>query len=178
MNKKIIKIKRGKGVFFYITGLSGSGKSTLAKKIKPKIEKSYGKTLLLHGDEIRKIFSLKKYASKDRKKIAHQYVKLCKKITRNDINVILTTVSLYDSVRDWNKKNFANYVEIYIKSDLKKIIKQKQKFFYRKLTNNVVGISIKPEFPRKPNITIQNNFKIPTNRLSEKLLKKIKNILK
>ena len=128
MYKKIRIFKKKKGIFFFITGLSGSGKSSLAKKIKPKIQKKYGKTLLLHGDEIRKIFSLNKYGYKDREKIALQYVKLCKKITNNNINVILATVSLFNSIRKCNKKNFSNYIEIYIQSDLKKIIKQKKNF--------------------------------------------------
>ena len=174
MYKKIRIFKKKKGIFFFITGLSGSGKSSLAKKIKPKIQKKYGKTLLLHGDEIRKIFSLNKYGYKDREKIALQYVKLCKKITNNNINVILATVSLFNSIRKWNKKNFSNYVEIYIQSDLKKIIKQKKKFFYIKKTNNVVGLNIKPEFPKKPNIILKNNFETSLEKLSEKLLKKLK----
>ena len=100
----------------------------MQKKLNLKFNKKYGKTLLLHGDEIRKIFSLNKYGYKDREKIALQYVKLCKKITNNNINVILATVSLFNSIRKWNKKNFSNYVEIYIQSDLKKIIKQKKNF--------------------------------------------------
>ena len=109
MYKKIRIFKKKKGIFFFITGLSGSGKSSLAKKIKPKIQQKYGKTLLLHGDEIRKIFSLNKYGYKDREKIALQYVKLCKKITNNNINVILATVSLFNSIRKWNKKIFKLY---------------------------------------------------------------------
>ena len=175
MNKKITIKNKPKGIFFFITGLSGSGKSSLAKKIKPRIQKKYGKTLLFHGDEIRKMFALKKYASNDRKKIALQYVKLCKKITSNNINVILATVSLYENIRKWNKKNFPNYVEIYIKSDLKKIIKQKKKFFYKNKIKNVVGLTIKPEFPKNPNIIIKNDFKISIDKLSENLFKKFNN---
>ncbi|MDC0524597.1 adenylyl-sulfate kinase [Pelagibacteraceae bacterium] len=175
MNKKNIKNKK-KGIFFFITGLSGSGKSTIAKYIKPKIQKYYGKTILFHGDEIRKIFNLNKYSKNDRKKIALQYVKLCKKITNENINVILATVSLYESVRKWNKKNFENYIEIYIECELKNIIKQKKKFFYKKKTNNVVGISFKPELPKNPSIILPNNFTISINELGGKLFKKIKNL--
>jgi adenylylsulfate kinase-like enzyme len=140
MNKKITIKNKPKGIFFFITGLSGSGKSSLAKKIKPRIQKKYGKTLLFHGDEIRKMFALKKYASNDRKKIALQYVKLCKKITSNNINVILATVSLY-------------------KNKIK----------------NVVGLTVKPEFPKNPNIIIKNDFKISIDKLSENLFKKFNN---
>ena len=49
MKKKI----KNSGTLFYITGLSGSGKSTLAKKIKNDIQKKYGPTLLINGDDIK-----------------------------------------------------------------------------------------------------------------------------
>ena len=104
-----------------------------------------------------------------------QYSKLCKKITDNGIDVILATVSLYSIVRKWNKANIVNYIEIYIKSDLSKIIKQKKKFFYRKKTKNVVGLTIKPELPKKPNIILKNDFKKNINILSDSLMKKILN---
>lgn len=170
---KNFNFKKKNGIFFFITGLPGSGKSSIAKKIMPKIQKNFGKTILFHGDEIRKIFSLNKYSSTDRRRIALQYVKLCKKLTNNNINVILATVSLFDSIRNWNKKNFKNYIEIYIKADLKKIIKSKKKFFYKKETKNVVGLSIKPEYPKKPNIKIKNDLKEDLNKLSKTLYNKI-----
>jgi adenylylsulfate kinase len=170
-----IHLQKKKGIFFFITGFSGSGKSSIAKIIKKDIRNNYGPTILLHGDEIRSLFNLKGYSSTDRKKIAMQYSKLCKKITDNGINVILATVSLYNIVRKWNKANIVNYIEIYIKSDLSKIIKQKKKFFYRKKTKNVVGLTIKPELPKKPNIILKNDFKKNINILSDSLIKKILN---
>ncbi len=170
-----IHLQKKKGIFFFITGFSGSGKSSIAKIIKKDIRNNYGPTILLHGDEIRSLFNLKGYSSADRKKIAMQYSKLCKKITDNGINVILATVSLYNIVRKWNKANIVNYIEIYIKSDLSKIIKQKKKFFYRKKTKNVVGLTIKPELPKKPNIILKNDFKKNINILSDSLIKKILN---
>ena len=52
-------IKKGRG--FWITGYSGSGKTEIAKKIKKFIIKKFGKTLIISGDDLRDIFSLKKY---------------------------------------------------------------------------------------------------------------------
>ena len=42
---------------------------------------------------------------------------------------------------------------------------------------NIVGIDIKPEFPRRPDIVIQNNFKLTTEELSKKVIKKIQSIV-
>ena len=50
-----------KKYLFWITGLPGSGKTTIAKKIHNKIQNRYGPTIEISGDDLRKIFSLKKY---------------------------------------------------------------------------------------------------------------------
>ena len=53
------QLNKNKGILFWITGLSGSGKTTLGKKIHRDIKKLYGPTLMISGDDVRKIFSLK-----------------------------------------------------------------------------------------------------------------------
>jgi len=41
---------------------------------------------------------------------------------------------------------------------------------------NIVGLDIKPEFPKKPNIVIKNDFNKSTDKLAKELLSKIKNL--
>ena len=64
-----------------------------------------------------------------------------------------------DEIRLWNKKNIENYIEIYVKSDITTIIKERRKRVYKISKKNIVGIDIKPEFPKKPDIVIKNYFK-------------------
>ena len=80
--------------------------------------------------------------------------------------------------RNLNRKTVNNYIEIYIKSDLKKIIKLGKKRIYHSKLKNIVGVDIKPEFPKKPHIVIKNNFKRNTNSLAKELIKKIIKIIK
>ena len=81
--------------------------------------------------------------------------------------------------RKWAKKNIKNYIEIYIKADLKKIIRlKKKKIYMNKKTRNIVGLNINPELPKTPNIIIYNNFKNSIDYLSKKLIKKIKYLIK
>ena len=107
-----------------------------------------------------------------------KYCKLAKSITSQNINVIFAVVGLMHDVRAWNQKNIKNYIEIYIKSDLKKIIKKKKKIIYHKNINNIVGIDIKPELPKKPDIILYNDFQKNTKTLSEELILKIKKYFK
>ena len=100
-------------------------------------------------------------------------------MTNQKINIILTVVGMMEKPRNWNKKNIKNYLEIYIKADIKKIIKFKKKNIYRKnKQRNIVGLSILPEFPKNPNIIIKNNFKDSIELLSQRLFEKIKFIIK
>ena len=167
------KINKGKGILFWITGLSGSGKTTIAKHITKNISQKYGYTINISGDDLRKIFNLKKYDKKNRLQYALLYSKFCKLIVNERINLIFSTISLFHKVRKWNKKNIDNYVEIYIKSDLQKIIKLNKKELYKK-NKSIVGKNIKPEFPESPDIIIENNFTKSINKLSKELIKKIK----
>lgn len=174
MKKQIYK---NKGILFWITGLSGSGKTSIAKKIHKKVTNNYGPTLLFSGDDIRKAFNIKTYDKKNRLKLAKNYIKFCKIIVDQNINVIFATVALFHEIQKQNKKIFQNYVEIYISSEFKKVSKFSNKGFYHKNYDNIWGNKIKPEFPKKPDIVINNDFKISINDLASKTLNKIEEII-
>tara|TARA_B100000035_G_scaffold311505_1_gene321160 strand:+ start:1795 stop:2322 length:528 start_codon:yes stop_codon:yes gene_type:complete len=172
------KLNKKKGIVFWVTGLPGSGKTTIAKKLKKPIEKIYGKTIIFSGDDLRKISDFKSYEVQKRYLYAKSYSKLVKYISNQNINVIIATVSLFKKIHLWNRKNITNYCEIYIKSKTKEIIKNKKKRLYFKFKKNLVGIDIKPEFPDNSDIKVLNNFKKPTNDLSNSIFKKIKLLYK
>jgi len=173
----MVKLKKNKGILFWVTGLAGSGKTVIAENIKNNISNKYGPTVIVSGDDLRKIFNYKKFSRKDRLAYALSFSKFCKCITDNKINIILSTVSLFHKVRKWNRSNIHNYIEIYIQSNIHKIIKQKKKFFYKGNYKNIVGKNIKPEFPQSPHITIKNNFSKSINVLAKELIKKISKII-
>ena len=169
---------KNKGILFWITGISGSGKTDLAKKICKEITKSYGPTLVISGDDIRKIFKLNKYEKKDRLLILESYCQLAKFITDQKINIIFAVVGMIEKTRRWNRRNIDNYVEIYLKSDLKKIVNfNKKKIYHKKNVGKIVGIDIKAEIPKKPDITINNKFDKNLDYLKLELLNKISKTL-
>ena len=176
-NTHKIKLNKNKGILFWITGFSGSGKTTLAKKIHKDIEKKFGKTIVVSGDDLRKIFSLKSYTSSGRKKYLVMYNKFCKSITDQNINIIFAVVGLYDFIRRKNKLTISNYVEIFIKADLEKIINNKKKIKIYNKKKNIVGVNIQPEFPKKPDIIIKNDFKRNLNSLKNELIMKLGNLI-
>ena len=173
-----LKKNNKKGILFLITGLSGSGKTVLAKKIKKDIVKLYGPTLLVSGDNLRKIFDFKKYTYNERLSNSRKFCKFAKFITNQKINLIFAVVGMMESMRKWYRVNIDNYAEIYIKADINKIINlKKKKIYHKKKAGDLVGITIKPEFPKTPDIIIKNDFKKNTNELADKLISKISGIV-
>ena len=164
---------RSKGILIWVTGVSGSGKTTLANKIKKKIIKKYGPTLVVNGDDLRKIFKLKKYDKNSRLQYSQQYGKFSKFVTNQGINVIFAAVGMFHSIRLWNRKNIKNYFEIFIKTNISKIKKKRKKALYLKKKNQIVGVQIKPELPKNPDVVISNDFNKSLKQLSEELIKKI-----
>jgi len=173
----MIKKNKKKGVLFWMTGLPGAGKTSIANKIINSIRKKFGNTILLNGNDIRKIFELNDYSLVGRKRIGMQYSKLFQKITDQNINVLFAGGVLIEKVRKNNKKNIDNYLEIYIKCNQKKIISKNFKKLYLK-TKNLVGLKIKPEYPKNPHIIINNDFKKNIEMLSKDLIKKINKKIK
>jgi len=173
----MIKKNKKKGILFWITGLPGAGKTSIANKIVNSLRKEFGSTILLNGNDIRKIFELKDYSKVGRKRIGIQYSKLFQKITDQNINVLFAGGVLIEKVRKNNRKNIDNYLEIYIKTNQKKIISKNLKKLYLK-TKNLVGLKIKPEYPKNPHIIIYNDFKKDIEKLSKDLIKKINQKIK
>ena len=174
-----MKLKnKNKGILFWITGLPGSGKTTLGRKIKKDIIKIYGPTIMISGDDMRKIFSLKGYEYKERVVILKKYSLFAKYITEQKINIILAVVGMVDAQRKWNRTNIENYIEIYIQSKIKNIIKlNKKKIYKKKSVGKLVGINIMPQYPKKPDIVIKNFFKITTDQMAKNLITNINLLL-
>ena len=178
MKSKTNKKKEHSAYLIWITGVSGSGKSTLAKKIIKPLRKMIGPTVLFNGDDLRKMFNLDSYEYHKRNKIAYSYSRLCDFIIQQRINVVFATVSLFDDVRHLNRKKIKNnYIEIFINSPIKKILDNKKKKLYFS-KKKLVGRDIKAEYPKNPDILIDNNFKVSLNEISKSILLKIKKNLK
>ena len=110
----------------------------MGKLLYKSIKEDENNTIHLDGDELREILNFEKqYDVKSRKNIAKIYSKICKKISEQNINVIISTISMFHSIRNWNKKNIKNYIEVYIK-----VTKQKSSMLIQKqyLVKNYTGI--------------------------------------
>ena len=158
----------------WLTGLSGSGKTSIAKEFL-RISSKKNKFISIDGDDIRLIFNDKLGFSKpERIKHINHIQKLAKFLEQNKLMVIVSALYCISEILKWNKKNFKNYIEVFVKTDKKTLIKRDTKGIYKNYKNkeikHVVGFDIKYVPPKNPNILIDTN-----NSSIEKSAKKIHN---
>jgi adenylylsulfate kinase len=155
----------------WIMGLSGSGKTTLAKIIFNKLKKK--NIIHIDGDEIRKIYNEKLgHSLKDRQINAERISKLVKLLSRKS-HVIVSVLSNFPFWLKWNRSNFKKYFEIYLKNRIEDI-KYRRPHLYTNKKKNVVGLDIKFNEPKKPDLVIDNCTSIKELKAhANKIIKKI-----
>ena len=82
---------------------------------------------------------------------------LCKLLSDQGIDVVCCTISMFDSVRAWNRENISGYLEVYIKASMETLHKRDQKRLYSQGGSEVAGVSFSVEEPKNPDIVLEND---------------------
>jgi len=169
-------------MIIYIIGLSGAGKTTLAKDLYKSIKKKSQNVLWFDGDFLKKIIpSNGKHDLKSRTERYKKMIQIAKFAYDQKINIIVSTLYFNNSFFKNNKKLFKNYFQIYLKADVKDLIKRDSRKIYSKNINKkkpfLVGIDLKWNEPKKSNLVIKNFFNKKKDMIKKQILKKLKNKL-
>lgn len=161
---------------YWITGLSGAGKTTIGKLFYEKLKLQYPNTVFLDGDTLRRVFGDDLgYTKEERRKCAMRYSRLCAMLQEQDMNVVCCTISMFDSVREWNRENIQSYKEIYVKVSMEKLQERDQKGLYSGITEEkekeVVGIHMEIEEPKRPDLILYNDGEREPEEQVEEILR-------
>tara|TARA_B110000037_G_C17121034_1_gene505831 strand:+ start:3121 stop:3609 length:489 start_codon:yes stop_codon:yes gene_type:complete len=157
----------------WFIGLSGAGKSFFSKKIFNKINKKNKPAVLVDGDEVRKYFNSELGYSKKEREINSIFIrKLCKYLESKRFNVVCSILSIFPKHQKENRKIFKKYIQVYVKSDIKKLIERNNNRVYKK-TKKVVGRDIEFPKPYKSDFIIENDFKETHKEILKRIIKKI-----
>lgn len=154
------KIDFSKGSVIWLTGLAGSGKSYIAEALCEKLRFKYKNVIYLDGDELRDLLGSYDYDKQGRINMALKRSQFAHFLSSQGMMVIVSTISMFKEIYDYNRKTLKNYCEIYIQCELEELIRRDKKNLYTKAINkeiiNIVGIDLKYDEP-KPNLIIDNN---------------------
>ena len=93
-------------MMLWLTGLSGAGKTTIGTLLYQALRERKDNVVFLDGDQLRQVFGDDLgYAPDQRLKSAMRNARLCKLLAEQCLDVICCTISMFDSVRDWNRTN-------------------------------------------------------------------------
>lgn len=160
------------GKLIWITGLSGAGKTTIAKKVYEILKQQNHNIIHLDGDDIRNILGeLGSFDIEGRKRTAEVYARLCKYLAGRGINIIISTISLYDSVHEYNRVNNKDYYEILLDVEKNVLISRNVKGLYNPGVKNVMGVDEEPEFPKNPDLILKNNVESHLKKNIHKIVK-------
>ncbi|WP_291951243.1 adenylyl-sulfate kinase [Campylobacter sp.] len=161
----------------WLTGLAGSGKSTIGKALYERLKQEHKNIIYLDGDELRQLLGHYGYDRQSRIDMALKRSQFAKFLNNQDMIVIVTTISMFNEIYEYNRKNFKQYFEIYVKCDMQELIKRDQKGLYTKALNkeisNVVGVDIPFDEPRSDYIidnSMQNNLACKVDMIVKQIL--------
>lgn len=138
----------------WLLGISGSGKSTLGKELKNYFDNNNINSYIIDGDIIRNFYENDLgYTKEDREANIKRILLSAYILEQNNIIPIVCNISPFEQLRDFARRKFDNYIEIYLKRDINNI--KNKKTVYK--DKNVVGVDIKFEEPKNSNLIIDTN---------------------
>jgi adenylylsulfate kinase len=153
-------MERGFTVWF--TGLSCSGKTTVSKKVAEELRKRGLKVEVLDGDVVRTNLSKGLgFSKEDRDTNIKRIGFVCKLLSRNGVVAIGAAISPYRAVRDYNRQEIGDFVEVYCKCPLEVCVERDVKGLYKKALAgeipNYTGVSDPYEEPLNPEVVLETD---------------------
>lgn len=149
-----------KGSVYWITGLAGAGKSTIGSALYYELRKEQNNVIILDGDILKQLTG-GGYSESERRARAEKYSILCKALADQGITVIICTIAMFQSVRDWNRKHIEKYIEVFLDVPVEVLSQRDKKGLYSKqksgILKDVAGLDVKAELPVNPSITLKND---------------------
>ena len=143
---------------YWITGLSGAGKTTIGRLWYEKLKAAGEAAVFLDGDELRQVFGDDLgFTEADRRKSAMRNARLCALLSGQGVTVVCCTISMFDSVRAWNRENIPDYVEVYVKASIDTLRRRNQKGLYNGEERDVAGIHFQVDEPKTPDLVLEND---------------------
>jgi adenylyl-sulfate kinase len=168
------------GFVVWLTGLPGSGKTTIARGLERELKARGLKVEVFDGDEVRRNLSKGLgFSKEDRDTHNKRVIYVCKLLTRNGVNAIVSLISPYRSTRAYARKELPKFVEVYLKCSLEECIRRDPKGLYKKALageiRNMTGIQDPYEEPLNPEVVLDTEQDSSDYNV-QKVLRKLKEL--
>lgn len=148
------------GRVVWITGLSGAGKTTVAHELVTRLRQAGGTVIHLDGDALRVVYAEDLgHQIEDRRRIAMRHARLCRMLSEQGFDVVCSTISMFESCRQWNRAHIDRYLEVYLRVPQVELARRDPKGLYGggQPATAMVGRDIAFEEPRAPDLVLDNH---------------------
>lgn len=168
------------GCIIWLCGLSGSGKSVICEGLTEKIRRYHSNILYLDGDIFREFFPSLGYDKQSRINVAIKRAKFCNLVANQGVNIVCSTISMFNEVYEFNRLNAKNFYDIYIYCTQEELERRDQKGLYSNFKNgkekNIVGLDINFD-PPSPKMRLDNSDRANLESKIELIFNNVKNLL-
>jgi sulfate adenylyltransferase/3'-phosphoadenosine 5'-phosphosulfate synthase len=160
-----------------MTGLSGAGKSTLARALEAALRERQRHVEVLDGDEVRENLSKGLgFSKEDRDTNIRRIAYVARLISRSGGVAITAAISPYRSVRDEARTQIGNFVEVFVRCPLDKLVQRDTKGLYARALRGEIaqftGISDPYEEPLAAEVVVDTDIE-SIEESATKILRKL-----
>ncbi|MCR2065666.1 adenylyl-sulfate kinase [Campylobacter helveticus] len=163
-----------KGGVIWFSGLAGSGKSFIAEALCEKLHTRLNNVIYLDGDELRELLGHFGYDKASRLEVSFKRSKFAHFLSSQNMLVVVSAISMWKEIYEFNRQSLKNYFEIYIKCDFDELKRRDKKGLYSGALSgqikNVVGVDIQFDEP-KAHLIIDNTELNGVNEKVDTILK-------
>ena len=162
----------------WITGLSGAGKTTLSEALWTQLKPVLPELASLDGDMVRRVFNCDLgYRESDRVKQIQRIRSIAIMLDTQGFIVLVAALYANEELLRWNRKNFKEYVEVYIDAPLWLVKQRDPKGLYAKAEagkmKDIVGLDIPWHVPSEPDFRVDATITQTPKTTAINLIKEI-----
>ncbi|AVH62291.1 adenylylsulfate kinase [Nostoc sp. 'Peltigera membranacea cyanobiont' N6] len=150
------------GVTVWFTGLSGAGKTTICQFVEKELRIQGYRVEVLDGDAVRQ--NLCKglgFSKEDREENIRRIGFVAHLLARNNVIVLVSTISPYREIREEVRQNIPYFIEVYVNASLEVCEQRDVKGLYKKARSGEIkhftGIDDPYEIPLHPEVECKTN---------------------
>ncbi len=158
----------------WLTGLSSTGKSSIAGELRALLLARGVVPVQLDGDRLRAALPWPTgYEREERLGLARFYGRLARDFAQQGHVVICSTVSLFHEVQEWNREHIPGYFEVWLRAPATELQRRDRgREVYTGARGAVVGRHVAPEFPRTPDLIVDNHGATTPSQAARRILER------